>query len=383
MQVITQIYSLREYELFKNAGVIEFIIGLKDYSVSGEMDLGELIAVVQSIRKKDPSSHLFLDFDLLITESNFDLSASMLSKIPLQFFDAVRVRDLGFANYIATVLKHPFHFICEAGVRNLNAAKALQGAFGPLLQRMVLPYELTAKNLQEWASEFGCKMEILGIGPLRLFYSKRKLLSPLIPGPLPCHAKCSTSFIRNRELFDVIEKSFGTLIYFSKDLSLLPYWQEISQMGIGCFRIDRYFNRGTELLDVLMDYLQTFNSETLKAIREKWVRPWIHGFYKANQTGRNYESEQERRRTETYEIPAGEILEASKGNYLVACFEMSMCLPLNVILKTPLNQKVSLSLVSVKDFKGNLQSRIVKGIPYLLPPVQGITAKTRIILEND
>lgn len=383
MQVITQIYSLREYELFKNAGVNEFIIGLKDYSLSGETDFEELIVMVQSIREKDSLSHLFLDFDLLTTEANFESSAGMLSKISLRLFDAVRVRDLGLANHITSLLKHPVHLICESGVRNLNAVKVVQGAIGPLLQRMVLPYELTGETLRTWGSELGCEMEILGVGPLRLFYSKRKLLSPLIPAPLPCHAQCSTSFIRNRDLFDVIENTFGTLIYFSKDMSLLPYWQEISQMGIGGFRIDRYFNRGPEFIEVLMHYLQTFNSEALKDLREKWKRPWIHGFYKANQTGRNYESEQERRQTEPHEISVGEILEASKGNYLVARFEMSVCLPLNVILKTPLNQKVSLSLDSVKDFKGNSQSRIVKGIPYLLPPVEGITAKTRIILQGE
>lgn len=383
MRVITQVYSFREYEVFKNAGINEFIVGLKGYSLSGEMGCEELIFMIQSIRNRDSVSRLFLDFDLLTTEADFETSGNLLRKLPLPFFDAVRVRDLGLANHITSVLKHPVHWVCESGVRNLNAIKAIQEAIGPLLQRMVLPYELTGESLREWSHESGCEMEILGVGPLRLFYSKRKLLSPLIPGPLPCHAQCSTSFIRNRDLFDVIENDFGTLIYFSKDLSLLPYWQELSQMGIQSFRIDRYFNRAPDLIEDLMQYLQTFNSDALKGLREKWKRPWIHGFYKANQTGRNFESEQERRQTESHEIRIGEILEASKGNYLIACFEMSLCLPLKVTLKTPLNQKVSLSLEAVKDFKGSFQSRVVKGIPYFLPYAEGITAKTLMILEGD
>lgn len=382
MRVITQIYSFQEYELFKKAGVNEFILGLKGYSLNGEISCEELMFMVHSIRENDSGTRLFLDMDLLITEADFEAFSDILSKIPLELFDAVRVRDLGLANHITTLLKHPVHLICESGARNFNAIKAIQEALGPLLHRIVLPYEVTGETLREWSQEFGCEMEILGVGPLRLFYSRRKLLSPLIPGPLPCHAQCSTSFIRNRDLFDVIEKTFGTLIYFSKDLSLLPYWQELREAGLTSFRIDRHFNRAPELIEELMRYLQTLDSALMKKLKEKWKRPWICGFYKANQTGRNYVPEHERRQTESDEIGIGEVLEASKGNYLIACFEMNLCLPLKVILKTPLNHKVPLSLESVKDFKGRMESRIVKGIPYFLPHSEGITAKTLILLPG-
>ena len=382
MNIITQIFSFSEYQLFKQSGINEFIIGLKDHSLCGELDSENLADVIHAIREKDSDCRLFLDFDLLTLEGDFERTAGVLKKMPIKAIDAVRVRDIGLASFITSELNHPVHLICESGVRNVEALKALREAIGPLVKRVVLPYEITGENLREWRQNLECEMEILGMGALRLFYSRRKLLSPLIPSEIPLQARCSTSFIRNRDLFEVIENTSGTQIYFSKDLALIPYWRELCMTGINSFRIDRFFNRSPELIEMLMNYFQNFDPGIFENLRKKWKKPWIHGFYQANHTGRNFESEQARRGTKSGEVRIGEVLEASKGNYLIACFDMKLCLPLKVILKTPLNQKMDLMLELIKNFEGNGLTIIEKDVPYFLPHVETVTAKTLILLGD-
>ena len=62
-----------------------------------------------------------LQWDTLCTESNFENCIKRLDDLPLSKFAAIRVQDIGAAEWVRHELPEiPIHFIAEAGNHNLT-----------------------------------------------------------------------------------------------------------------------------------------------------------------------------------------------------------------------------------------------------------------------
>ena len=97
----------------------------------------------------DSGRSALLQWDLLHNESELSQAVQVLEKLPLHRFSAIRVQDLGAANWLRkTRPELKFHWIVEGSNHNLKGLLRWYELLIPQLQRLVLSTELPGKMLQ-------------------------------------------------------------------------------------------------------------------------------------------------------------------------------------------------------------------------------------------
>ncbi|BEU87791.1 U32 family peptidase [Selenomonas sp. TAMA-11512] len=159
--------------------------------------------------------------------------------------DAVLVSDLGlFMQIRKDASDMEVHVSTQANNVNSLTVNAWQelGA-----SRIVLARELSRAEIQSIRAATSAELEMFVHGAMCISYSGRCLLSSYFTGRDAnrgaCAQVCRWKFSlveenRPNEYFPVAEDERGTYIMNSKDLCLLPYVGELSQMGIDSLKIE-------------------------------------------------------------------------------------------------------------------------------------------------
>ena len=94
----TSIQRQADFENCQKLPLKELIFEHQSLSRFGELETATLLEILEAW--KTSGGKAFLQWDLLHDEKSFEKAVEVLKKLPLEYFDAVRVQDLGAANWL-------------------------------------------------------------------------------------------------------------------------------------------------------------------------------------------------------------------------------------------------------------------------------------------
>ena len=289
IQTITQIDSVEQLEKLPFDSVSEVILAHKRLSRLGKLETEPLLELAEQAHER--GLRVYLQWDLLATENDFRrMLQEVLEQIPLSSFDAIRVQDIGALEWLRQhPTEHKIHWIAETGHHNLLSLKRLVEYVGSTLERIVLSTELPLPILSEYCRELSVSCELLAVGRILLFYSPRKLLSPVIGSPDEMTLATVTSTDQHQHEFPVLEHQHGTLMFHHRDLFLLDRIEDLRTSGLRCLRFDMQHIETQIWLPQLKQVVREGQDSDGKQIRSSWPMQTTQGFFRANRTERPIE----------------------------------------------------------------------------------------------
>lgn len=319
MNVITYVQNKDQLLTCRDLGITEIILEHIDLARFGKLSTDEFNILAQ--KANELGLKVACEWDILMTEDEFSKKTQVLSE--LKYYAQIRVQDTGAINYSLTHLDCPMTLILETGNHNLKAIETWVIAIGKRLKKIVLSIELSKEVLEQYCRKLSCPVEFSGVGRILLFYTPRNLLSALTPEVDEQRKKLMTTaaFIEAdgeseespHKGFPIVENRHGTFMFHIKRLFLLDHVHELEQMPITDLRLDLRFDDDFDL-QAMVNVIDGKGDG--KVYRKDYPYDVIKGYYNINKTDvlfkklKNYRIQ---RKDDSY---IGEVLEASKGNYL-------------------------------------------------------------------
>ena len=301
MKYTALVHRFEQLAWAKNLGCCEVLLPVEGFSrESGfaQIDVPQLIsaALEQGLRP-------ILLADRLVEQSTFETFLTKILSLP---FTVIRVSDCGLAKRLLDAGRQ-VQLSLESGHANLEAIQAWCAQL-PQLERVVLNHQIPRRNLLPMLPQLKLEKELLGVGPIAMYYTPRKLLS--IQG---CGNK--DSLIHSEEMgpghYRLAESEAGTVMHYDKWLCLLPHQIELQEAGLNHLRCDLRFVEAREL-----DALKMALSDAEFSLRKAWERPLLHGFYGENKSDSLF-SKLVGKRPDMDRHVIGEVLDRSGSRMLV------------------------------------------------------------------
>ena len=380
MQFNTYLESLSELAQIQQTSIREVILEHKSLSRMGKQSTKSLISLLNAALSCGLSP--VLQWDILSTEQTFRNCLTLLNRLPLAKFHAIRVQDLGAAEWIRQ--EHPelpLHLIVESGNHNIIGLQRWAEYFGPQLQRLVLSTELPKSALIEYSKILTVPCEILTVGRILLFYTPRKLLSSqnisinspdflekkLVPGDQP------------QRQFPTVENQHGTFMFHQRDLFLLDYLPELQNTSLSVLRLDlRHLDLSANWLIKMTKLLESFDKEKCTALKSAWPTKITHGFFRANRTDLAIERIKNPHLKDHGETLVGYVVEAVKDAHLIILARKTFLFAKTLQGITPEGRECEIATKDIQTTDGQPVTEIVSGNLYQVPHVKYVTAQTLV-----
>jgi putative protease len=248
--------------------------------------------------------------DRLVEERNFRQITALLegwAKIT-----TLRVQDTGIAHWLKEQ-GFTFQLSLETGNSNTIGIEGWLEMLAPAVSRVILNNQIPREHLLPILSGIKIDTEILGLGPILMYYTPRKLLS--FQG-IENDKIEATSEETGTKTFRFRESSAGTVMYFSKELCLLSYLEELNAAGLNWMRLDlRDLKK-----ELITEALQAAQSGEILSLKEHWPYALLAGYYKTNKSDSIFKHLPKRRKEED-QIAVAEVLDISENQVLVRILE--------------------------------------------------------------
>ncbi|WP_448560752.1 U32 family peptidase [Trichothermofontia sp.] len=329
MQFNTFVTSIADLDACAAApGVQEVLLEPRLTARQGKLSPDEVQRLAIAARQRGLSPVLV--WDVLMTEPVMQGIGDRLQAWDLSVFSAIRVCDLGAAAWVQAHLPQmPLHLIAETGNHNREALQGWCELLGPSLQRLILSIELPEATLIDYCQQLPVDCEVLGAGPILLFYSPRSLLAAHVSsaahvaGDDGCDALTLTAQVAFEDtpqrLFPTYETPHGTLMFLDKDQFILDRLTNLAAAGLAMVRLDlRHLSRAGEAatgITALCTQLQTDPSQ----LRQTWPRPIQAPFFNANRTTALFPRLKAKAKLATYRNQncLAEVIAGESGQYAV------------------------------------------------------------------
>jgi U32 family peptidase len=230
-----------------------------------------------------------LIWDALMPEQVLQSVVIALQQWDLSIFSAIRVSDLGAAHWVVQQLPQmPLQLVVEAGNHNLEALLGWCEYFASSLERLVLSIELPEAKLAEYCQTLPVPCEVLGAGPILLFYSPRSLLASEIgtgeqENDFYLQTHITYEDAPNR-LFPTLETEHGTFMFLDKDQFILDRLTTLDAASCQTVRIDvRHLSETGEAATRIEQICQQALSDPV-GLRAEWPKETRAPFFNANRT---------------------------------------------------------------------------------------------------
>ncbi len=209
--------------------------------------------------------------------------------------DAVLVADLGVFMLVREAAPTlPVHISTQANNVNWRTVRAWQelGA-----ERVVLARELTREEIREIRQHTDVDLELFVHGAMCISYSGRCLLSSYFTGRDANRGSCAQSCrwkyalveaARPGEYYPIAEDERGTYIMNSKDLCLLPYLDEVVDVGIDSLKIEGRMKSVHYVASVVKAYRMALDaclSDVPYEVQSEWLKELEKVSHRAYTTG--------------------------------------------------------------------------------------------------
>ena len=380
MQFNTFLDNRKTLELIHDTSIREVILEHRTLSRMGRLDTKKLLSLTDAALELGFSP--ILQWDILLTENNFEKCIKLLNDLPLAKFAAIRVQDIGAAEWIRNEKsKIPIHFIAETGNHNLKGLLRWQEYFVRQLQRFVLSSELPLSSLIHYCQSLRVPCEILSVGRILLFYTPRKLLSD------DKNSKNSLDFIerilvpsdQQQRQFRTLQNQHGTFMYHHKDLFLLDFIPELQKINLKILRLDfRNIEIKPDCIKKIDSLLGSFDKQKVKSLKSKWPSKVTRAFFRANRTDLAIDRIKNPHRKDHGKTLVGCIVEAVKEQHLIILTRKSFQSGKSLLGITPEGRDCIISTDSIRTIDGQPIMEIESGNLYKVPHVKYVTVETMV-----
>jgi putative protease len=245
MEFNTFVQSFAELEQYVNApNLSEILLEPTQFTRQGRLTQQQVHGLAKAAIERGLNPVLV--WDILTPEHQFNAITQQLTQWDLSLFSAIRVCDPGVAWWVKTHLPNlPIQLILETGNHNLEALQGWCEIFGESLNRLILSIELPEQKLIQYCQTLPVNCELLGVGPILLFYSPRSLLSPHLSqteNQQQIEATITSEDSGNRP-FPTLETPQGTFMFLDKDQFILDQLEALMAAGLHTVRLDfRHLN---------------------------------------------------------------------------------------------------------------------------------------------
>lgn len=399
MKTVTYLQNADEIALLKNHGVSEVLLCHKDLSRQGHLETHEFKKL--AFEASQAGLEVVAEWDCLLTTESLAQNGALLSEwcadgVPLS---AVRVLDMGAVER-ALDLPLPIQLCLETGHHNQAGLEALVDYVGARLQRVVLSLELPQKVLATYLAFLAqrkIEAEILGLGPLLIFYSPRPLLSAqafsgeeqaridYFSKHLSLEAVGASEESPHRG-FPLIENKHGTLMYLPKHHCLLEEMAGLKAMGLSYVRLDlRPLKK--EQSDLWTEFWPLWKAENYAELLALYPFAHIRGFYSINKSDVLFgKLKNAHLRLGDASKLLGQVVEVKKGHYLAVKLtaiarSLSAQAAPQVIFYHPEGGQVEGPLSGATKASGEMIANFSQEHLIFLPYRKGVAVKSAIYLQ--
>ena len=380
MKFNTFLDNKKTLDVIHDTSIREVILEHKTLSRMGRLDTKSLLSLTDTALKSGFSP--VLQWDILCTENNFENCIKLLDNLPLSKFAAIRVQDIGAAEWVRNELPEiPIHFIVETGNHNLTGLFRWHEYFGQQLQRFALSSELPKSILINYCRSLTVPCEILAVGKILLFYTPRKLLRNFES------SKKSFDFMekilvpsdQHQRKFRTLENQHGTFMYHHKDLFLLDFIPELQNSNLRVMRLDfRNMEIKPECIKKIDSLLGSFDKQNVRSLKSKWPYKITRGFFGANRTDLAIDRIKNPHLKDHGETLVGCVVEAIKEQHLIILTRKSFKSGKSLLGITPEGRECIISTDSIRTIDGQPVMEIESGNLYQVPYVKYVTAETLV-----
>ncbi len=380
MKFNTYLSNKKNLELIRDTSINEVILEHKTLSRMGRLDTNSLLCLTDAALDEGLSP--VLQWDILCTEGNFKNCTRLLDNLPLSKFTAIRVQDIGAAEWMHQKLPEiPIHFIAETGNHNLTGLLRWNEYFGQQLHRFALSSELPKSKLINYCHSIKVPCEILAAGRILLFYTPRKLLSNYES------SKNSFDFIektlvpsdQQQRKFSTLENQHGTFMYHHKDLFLLDFIPDLQKINLNVLRLDfRHMEINQDWIKKIDRLLGSFDKKTVNSLKSKWPTKITRGFFRANRTDLAIGRIKNPHLQDHGVNLVGCIVESVKEKHLIILTRKSFKSGKSLFGITPEGRECIISTEPIYTTDGKPVGLIESGNLYQLPHTKYVTAETLV-----
>ncbi len=248
---------------------------------------------------------VYVTINIIAHDRDFEGLKEYLRFLEEAKVDAVIVADIGMLQFVrvhAPMLD--VHVSTQANVINSYAANLMVDLGA---KRLILARELSLEEIKNIRKNISSKVEIEVFvhGAMCMAYSGRCLLSNYLAGRDSNHGECVQAcrwkyYVRevNRDdELEVQEDNRGSYIFNSKDLNMLPYLQELKDIGVNSIKIEGRMKSPFYVATVVNAYRRALdilpkkpNEELCQELLKTSHRRYTTGFYFGDKNLQNLES---------------------------------------------------------------------------------------------
>lgn len=383
------IYNKAQLDFYHNRGVRSFLIRIRELSRMGQNSFEEAMVLIAQCHSHDIIP--IIEWDIIMEEFKFTETKRFVSRWlrSLKFSHKkiiFRVQDIGamywlYQNYTDILIQ----LNLETGHRNLASIKKHVEFFGERVDRIVLSYELSKDKLKLYRQEIKIPLEILFHGRIPLFYSPRKLLTPLN------FESRSNEWVEMEgeseesphKGFPLIENRHGTFMFNVKELSLVDVYEELEGIGIDFLRLELQAHSEQKQFHWFDQIFKTIEQEVnFTQFKKDYPQELIRGFYSVNKSSILFEKLKNQFLTRDDDVYVGDVIEVVKPRHIAIQVKRSeVKVGAKLYYMTPEGKRVPVVLNGLKNSAGQEIESVQKGSVVFVSYSKGISAKSTVNID--
>lgn len=364
-------------------GCRELLIEHRDLARVGFLDSAGCVALAREAKAR--GLRTVLVWDLLLSDNQLLAGAATIRALDLSLFDAIRIQDAGAARYAKEVFPQlERQLVLETGNHNLPGILRWIEAVAP--HRVVLSNELPMALVAQVRAAVSVELEYLALGRLLIFYTPRKLVSP-VTTILAEEQEAVERFVTSEEdgknkHFPLIENQHGTFMYYEKDMFLVPYLAEMAAAGVDYARIDTKFFDDAALLTALQAYLADPDETQATALKALLGPRLTRGFFKSNRTDKQFKRlKNQYLAVREDAVYVGEVLETKKKSYTALRSEHAFAVGDRLQLQNPEGKLSTTTIQSIRNSSGQSVDRAASPGIWVVNHISGASAGSKLYLD--
>ncbi|MDI3310735.1 MAG: U32 family peptidase [Thermoanaerobacterium sp.] len=232
------------------------LFGARAYAVNFEED--ELKEAVEYAHLRDKK--IYVTVNTIVFNKEIDLLLKYIDYLYVLNVDAIIVQDFGLVKLLKDLyLELDIHASTQMTLSNLETIKAAK-EMG--IKRVVMPRELTLKEVEKIKAETGIEVEAFIHGALCVSYSGQCLFSSIIGGRSGNRGRCAGPC---RLKYDLLDDKMNTIasnmhLLSMADLCTIDYIKDMIESGIDSFKIEGRMKEKEYVASVVASYRKAIDA---------------------------------------------------------------------------------------------------------------------------
>ena len=324
----------------------------------------------------------FLEWDILMSQNEFEQVMDTFHYLPLEKISAVRVQDIGGYNYLLESTNLDIHLILESGNHNLVGIKKWENIANGRLKRIILGIELPKETIKKYIQVLKTPCELQVLGKILLFYSPRSLMKKPLEISSDYFSARASSEETPHKGFSMVENTHGTFMFLPKDQFLLDVYPELQDTGLQYVRLDHRFLEGDIKLDDIIDLFKSNSTNRWSDFKKSYAGKFIRGYFNVNRSDAIFPKLKNSRNIKKNENYIGKVVDVKKDHYLALSIfknnKRTLSIGDEIEISSPDGRVKKVQLKSMRNTGLHPINTVNGENIVLIPHVGGISVKSQV-----